>query len=90
MSDRQARALIGKVVEIKAAAFIFNGEVCTAPSYERASQSLANRSARKGMPARLAWDRLILSLPSTPAALISSSRSPVSSSFPGTATTSMR
>lgn len=40
MSDKQARALVGRSVEIKASAFVFNGEVCDRPNYERTQQDL--------------------------------------------------
>lgn len=48
MSDKEARALVGKVVQIEKKAFVFNGEVCTAPSYERASQALAKSFREEG------------------------------------------
>jgi hypothetical protein len=48
MSDKEAQALVGKVVQIEKKAFVFNGEVCTAPSYERVSQALAQSFREEG------------------------------------------
>ncbi|MRW91433.1 hypothetical protein GJ699_15685 [Duganella sp. FT80W] len=40
MSDREARALIGKPVEIGKRAFVFGGEKCEEPTYERITRDL--------------------------------------------------
>ncbi|MTV39415.1 hypothetical protein [Duganella radicis] len=58
MSDKQARALIGKAVVIEPNVFVFNGEKCDAPGYKRTSQDLIlsfreeghASSAKMGLP----------------------------------------
>ena len=41
MSDRQARALIGKTVAFAKDKFVFNGAACASPTYERSVDDLA-------------------------------------------------
>lgn len=48
MSERQARALIGKTADITRQAFVFNGERCETPSYERTSEDLGRSFREQG------------------------------------------
>jgi len=48
MSERQARALIGKTADITRQAFIFNKERCETPSYERTREDLARSFREQG------------------------------------------
>jgi len=40
MSDKEAQGFVGKTVMITKNAFVFNGETCDAPSYERSQDDL--------------------------------------------------
>ncbi|WP_070221419.1 MULTISPECIES: hypothetical protein [unclassified Janthinobacterium] len=48
MSDRQARALIGKTVAVTKDKFVFNGGACASPSYERSVNDLARSFREQG------------------------------------------
>ncbi|MDC8759180.1 hypothetical protein [Janthinobacterium fluminis] len=48
MSDRQARALIGKTVVVAKDKFVFNGEACASPTYERSVNDLARSFREQG------------------------------------------
>lgn len=48
MSDRQARALIGKTVVVAKDKFVFNGEACASPTYERSVDDLARSFRERG------------------------------------------
>ncbi len=48
MSDKQARALIGKTVVVSKDKFVFNGEACGSPTYERSVDYLARSFREQG------------------------------------------
>lgn len=48
MSDQQARAFIGKTIQINEKAFVLDGERCEAPTYARESEDLAKSFREEG------------------------------------------
>jgi hypothetical protein len=48
ISDKDARKLLGKTARIQQNAFIFNGETCDHPSYERTTQDLVRSFREEG------------------------------------------
>lgn len=48
MTDSQARALLGKTALSRKDAFVFNGEVCKSPTYERKVEDLAESFREQG------------------------------------------
>lgn len=48
ITDKQARALLGKTARIRLDAFVFNGQVCKSPTYERRIDDLAKSFREQG------------------------------------------